>query len=64
MIQIQQNNLDQLAKKYYKLIEKYVQKKDTKYQLDEINCDLLHLFDKDLEQIVTAKPSQMRDLIQ
>lgn len=63
MIQIQQNNLDQLAKKYYKLIEEYIQKKDTKYQLDEINCDLLHLFDKDLEQIVIAKPLQMRDLI-
>lgn len=64
MIQIQQNNLDALAKKYYELIETYIKKKDTKYELDEINCDLLHLFDKDLNQIILAKPSEMQNLIQ
>ena len=64
MIQIRQNNLDVLASKYYKLIEAYIKKKDTKYELTEINCDLLHIFSKDLEQIVLARPIEIRELIQ
>ena len=63
MTQIKQNNLDVLAKKYYLKIETYIKKKDTKYNLDSINCDLLSLFDKDLEQIIIATPEEQRELI-
>jgi len=64
MIKINLPNLDNLAKKYYQKIEAYIESKHTtKYQLDEINCDLLHLFDKDLKQIVTSDPVEIRKLI-
>ncbi|MFA6137651.1 MAG: hypothetical protein WC667_06145 [Sulfurimonas sp.] len=63
MTQIKRNNLDDLAKKYYFKIETYIKKKDTKYNLDDINCDLLSLFDKDLEQIIIATPAEQRELI-
>lgn len=63
MTQIKQNNLNELAKKYSKKLHSYVNQSNTKYQLDDINCDLLSLFDKDLEQIITLQPFEMRELI-
>jgi len=63
MIQIKVSNLDKLADKYYKKIEMFINQKNTKYKLDDINCDLLSILNKDLEQIVTAKPNELRKLI-
>lgn len=63
MIQIKNNNLDELAKKYYKKIKDFITQNNTKYNLDNINCDLVNLFDKDLEEIVISKPSSLRELI-
>lgn len=61
MIKIDITKLDSL--KYYKYIETYINQKNTKYYLENINCDLLTIFDKDLEQIITATPSELRKLI-
>ncbi|MDD2789380.1 MAG: hypothetical protein PHU40_01815 [Sulfurimonas sp.] len=63
MTQIKHTNLDELAKKYSSKIHLYINQKDTKYKLDGIICDLLQLFDKNLEQIITSKPSEIRKLI-
>jgi len=63
MIQIKNNNLDELAKKYYNKIKNFINQTNTKYNLDEINCDLLSIIDRDLEQLVVARPSEIRDLI-
>jgi len=63
MIQIKENNLDELAKKYYDKIKKFINQTNTKYNLDEINCDLLSIIDRDLEQLVVARPSEIRNLI-
>ncbi|RXJ82230.1 hypothetical protein [Arcobacter sp. F2176] len=61
MIKIDTSKID--SSKYYKYIENYINQKDTKYSLENINYDLLMIFDKDLEQIVTAKPNEVRELI-
>jgi len=61
MIKIDISKIDSL--KYYKYIETYINQKNTKYSLEDINCDLLTIFDKDLEQIVTLSPYQIRELI-
>lgn len=61
MIKIDISKIDSL--KYYKYIETYINQKSTKYSLEDINCDLLTIFDKDLEQIVTLSPYQIRELI-
>ncbi|XOB61764.1 hypothetical protein ACMC56_14370 [Campylobacterota bacterium DY0563] len=63
MVKIQNKNLDELVKKYYSKIENYINQSNTKYKLDDINCDLLTLFDKDLEQIISLKPYEQRELI-
>lgn len=61
MIKIDISKIDSL--KYYKYIETYINQKNTKYSLEDINCDLLTIFDKDLEQIITSSPYQIRELI-
>lgn len=61
MIKIDTSKIDSM--KYYKYIENYINQKDTKYSLENINCELLTIFDKDLEQIITAKPNEIRELI-
>lgn len=61
MIKIDTSKIDSL--KYYKYIEDYINQKDTKYSLENINCDLLTILDKNLEQIITAKPNEIRELI-
>jgi hypothetical protein len=63
MIKIQNKNLDELAKKYYLKIENYINQSNTKYKLEDINCNLLTLFDKDLKQIFISKPYEQRELI-
>ena len=63
MTKIKHNNLDELAKKYSFKIHSYINQKNTQYRLDDINSDLLQLFDKDLEQIITSKSSDIRKLI-
>ncbi len=63
MTQIKHNNIDKLAKKYSSKIHSYIDQKNTKYKLDDINRDLLSLFNKDLEQIILSKPSEIRTLI-
>jgi hypothetical protein len=61
MIKIDISKMDGL--KYYKYLENYINQKNTKYSLEDINCDLLMIFDKDLEQIITSSPYQIRELI-
>lgn len=61
MIKIDISKIDSL--KYYKYIETYINQKNTKYFLEDINCDLLTIFDKDLKQIVSSSPYQIRELI-
>lgn len=61
MIKIDISKIDSL--KYYKYIETYINQKNTKYSLEDINCDLLTIFDKDLEQIITSSSYQIRELI-
>ncbi len=61
MIKIDISKIDSL--KYYKYIETYINQKNTKYSLEDINWDLLTIFDKDLEQIITSSPYQIRELI-
>lgn len=61
MIQINTNNLD--ISKYYAYIKGYINQKNTKYNIEDINCDLLSIFDKDLEEIVISKPNEIRELI-
>jgi len=61
MIKIDISKIDSL--KYYKYIETYINQKNTKYSLEDINCDLLTIFDKDLKQIITSSPYQIRELI-
>ena len=39
MIKIDISKIDSL--KYYKYIETYINQKNTKYSLEDINCDLL-----------------------
>ncbi|MDX9814187.1 MAG: hypothetical protein RBS91_05945 [Sulfurimonadaceae bacterium] len=56
---ISKENLD----KFYKYIESYVNQSDTKYSMDDLNCDLLMLFDKTFEEVVKSTPSNMRELI-
>lgn len=63
MTQIKHNDLNKLAEKYSEKLHSYINKSDTTYNLDDINCDLLSLFDKDLEQIIIATPNEIRDLI-
>lgn len=63
MIQIKVSNLDDLAKKYYKKLEIFINQNNTKYNLENINDNLLNILDKDLEQIVIARPNQIRNLI-
>lgn len=61
MIKIDTSKID--CTKYYKYIENYINQKNTKYSLENINCDLLTIFEKDLEQIVLAKPDEIKELI-
>ena len=61
MIKIDISKIDSL--KYYKYIETYINQKNTKYSLEDINCDLLTIFDKDLEQIISSSSYQIRELI-
>lgn len=63
MTQIKHHDIDKLAKKYSEKLHSYINQLDTKYKLEDINCDLLSLFDKDLEQIITSKPDEIRELI-
>jgi len=63
MIKIQNKDLNKLSQKYYKKIEAFINQKNTKYNLDNINCDLIYFLDKDLEEIVTLRPHEIRDLI-
>lgn len=63
MIQIKHHNIDKLAEKYSKKLHSYINQSNTKYKLEDINCDLLSLFDKDLEQIITSEPNEIRELI-
>jgi len=61
MIKIDIRNLDTF--KYYEYLEEYINQKNTKYNLSDINCDLLSIFDKDLEQIILSTPKEIRGLI-
>ena len=63
MIKININNKQEFAKYFYKKIENFINQTNTKYFLDDINRDLIHIFDKDLEEIVTAEPKELRKLI-
>lgn len=61
MIKVDISQID--SSKYYTYIENYISQSDTKYSLEDINYDLLMIFDKDLEQIVKSKPNEIRELI-
>ena len=61
MIKIDITKIDSL--KYYKYIKDYINQKNTKYSLKKINCDLLTIFDKDLEEIISSNPEEIRKLI-
>ena len=61
MIKINTNKLD--TSKYYDYIKDYINQDNTKYSLENINCDLLSILDKDLEEIVNLKPFEIRKLI-
>ena len=58
-IEIKSKTLDE----YYKRLESYINQSNTKYNLDDLNCDLLYLFDKDFEEIVKLTPIEMEQLI-
>jgi hypothetical protein len=58
-IEIKRKTLDE----YYKKLESYINQSNTKYNLDNLNCDLLYLFDKDFEYIVKLTPTEMEHLI-
>lgn len=49
--------------KFYSYIESYVNQSNTKYSMDELNCDLLMLFDKTFEEVVKSTPNEIRKLI-
>lgn len=61
MIKIDISKID--SSKYYRYLKDYINQKNTKYSLEDINCDLLTIFDKDLEQIIISSPHQIRELI-
>ena len=63
MIKITHQDLDKLANQHYQNIEEYINQNNTQYNLNDINCDLVYLFDKDLEEIVKATPQEMKELI-
>lgn len=63
MIQITHKNLDKIADKHFENIVEYINNKRTKYNIDDINCDLVCAFGKDLEEIVKLPPKQMISLI-
>lgn len=56
-------SINQLASEHCARLKSYIEQADTNYKLDDLNCDLLHIFDMDFEQIVTALPKSMRELI-
>lgn len=64
MIQITHKDLETLVNKHFENIVNYINQKNTKYNLDDINCNLVYVFDKDLEQIVKSTPEQMKNLIE
>ena len=49
--------------KYYRYLKDYINQKNTKYSLENINCDLLTIFDKGLEEIISSNPDEIRELI-
>lgn len=61
MIKIDISKIDSL--KYYRYIKDYINQKNTKYSLENINCELLTIFDKDLEEIISSNPNKIRELI-
>ncbi len=63
MIQIKNNKLDNTIDKHYTKILNYINQDDTHFNIDDINCDLVCLYDKDLEQIIKLKQSEMILLI-
>ena len=58
-IEIKNKTLDE----YYKKLESYINQSNTKYNLDDLNCDLLYLFDKDFEEIIKLTPYEMEKLL-
>ena len=62
MIQITHKDLNNIIDNYYLKIIEYIEK-SKKYNLDDINCDLVCYFDKDFEEIIKLKPSEMKLLI-
>lgn len=62
MIKIDISKID--SSKYYKYIKDYINQKNTRFSLENINCDLLTIFDKDLEEILSSNPAEIRELIE
>jgi len=63
VIKITHKNLDEIVDKHFKNIENYINKNNNKYKIDDINCDLIYKYNKDLEQIIKLSPSDMKELI-
>ncbi len=63
MIQIKHIHLDGLAVKYYGKLDDFINQKNTKYDLNKINRELIRIFGKNLKQIVISRPDDIRDLI-
>jgi len=61
MIKIDSSKID--SSKYYRYIKDYINQKNTIYSLENINCDLLTIFDKNLEEIISSNPYEIRELI-
>jgi hypothetical protein len=61
MIKIDISKID--CSKYYRYLKDYINQKNTRYSLENINCDLLTIFDKDLEEILSSNPAEIRELI-
>lgn len=64
MIKIKIKDKDEFTENFYNKIRDYINQTNTKYSLENINCDLLILFDMDFEQIVKAEPHELRKLIE
>jgi hypothetical protein len=61
MIKIDISKID--CSKYYRYLKDYINQKNTKYSLENMNCDLLTIFDKNLEEIISSNPYEIRELI-
>ncbi|WP_419673860.1 hypothetical protein ACN2C0_05055 [Aliarcobacter butzleri] len=61
MIKIDISKID--CSKYYKYLKAYINQDNTKYSLENINYHLLTIFDKNLEEIISSNPDEIRELI-